>query len=384
MQISQSVKLDFDDVLIRPKKSDLMSRKDADLLRLFKFKHHDGKYQPGFVPIIAANMDTIGTPEMAEALVASKMTTALHKSFNGEFENKYVYNYVWFTIGTRNFTQELAKLTQHKFQRHGKAENPFMICVDVANGYANGFVDNVKVVRETFHNAVIMAGNVCTPELTQDLLINGADIVKVGIGPGKVCRTRMVTGVGYPQLSAIMECADCAHGLKGHICADGGIREYGDIAKAFGAGADFVMLGTMLGGHDECGGEWKTTGGADYQYLPPRECGWADGDQMAICLDGRAMIYTSDPEKNEQEAEPPRKTEHKVYGMASATAHKKYGTEDRTPEGTEIWVPYKGSVKQTAKEIMGALKSTCSYIGASCIKDIPKCCTFIRVNQVHR
>jgi GMP reductase len=236
MQISQSVKLDFDDVLMRPKKSDLVSRQDAQLLRFFNFKHHDGKIQPGFIPIIAANMDTIGTPEMAYALMYSQMSTALHKSFDEKLEHKCAYNYVWFTIGTKDFDQEMSKLTQHKFNRRGSDVcNPFMICIDVANGYASGFVDKVNEVRETFHNAVIMAGNVCTPELTQDLLINGADIVKVGIGPGKVCRTRMVTGVGYPQLSAIMECADCAHGLKGHVCADGGIREYGDIAKAFGA-----------------------------------------------------------------------------------------------------------------------------------------------------
>jgi GMP reductase len=311
MQISQSVKLDFDDVLIRPKKSDLVSRQDAQLLRFFNFKHHDGTIQPGFVPIIAANMDTIGTPEMAYALMDSQMSTALHKSFDGKLEDRCVYNYVWFTIGTKDFDQEMSKLTQHKFNRRGSDIcSPFMICIDVANGYASGFVDKVKEVRETFHNAVIMAGNVCTPELTQDLLINGADIVKVGIGPGKVCRTRMVTGVGYPQLSAIMECADCAHGLKGHVCADGGIREYGDIAKAFGAGADLVMLGTMLGGHDECAGEWRYKESNPYYHH--------------------------------------EKVSHQVYGMASDIAQQKYGTQGRTPEGTDIWVPYKGSVKNTA------------------------------------
>lgn len=359
MQISQSVKLDFDDVLMRPKKSDLVSRQDAQLLRFFNFKHHDGKIQPGFIPIIAANMDTIGTPEMAYALMYSQMSTALHKSFDEKLEHKCAYNYVWFTIGTKDFDQEMSKLTQHKFNRRGSDVcNPFMICIDVANGYASGFVNKVNEVRETFHNAVIMAGNVCTPELTQDLLINGADIVKVGIGPGKVCRTRMVTGVGYPQLSAIMECADCAHGLKGHVCADGGIREYGDIAKAFGAGADFVMLGTMLGGHDECAGNWKTKPGP--------------------------VLYSFDNDgKLKQEPLPKQKESHQVYGMASDIAQQKYGTMDRTPEGTDIWVPYRGSVKDTAKEIVGALRSTCSYIGASCIKDIPKCCTFIKVNRVH-
>jgi GMP reductase len=327
---------------------------DAQLVRELRFKYSDSHLLT--IPVVAANMDTIGTMDMAAALQQLGMTTALHKT-NRQQTPFDVRGSVWHTVGTKEFDDEIDKLhQQYDVSLYRDRLNPFMICVDVANGYADGIVKHVYNLRAKFPSAVIMAGNVCTPELTYDIIATGcADVVKIGIGPGKVCRTRMVTGVGYPQLSAIMECADCAHGLKAHVCADGGIREYGDIAKAFGAGADLVMLGTMLGGHDECAGEW--------QHVD-------DG------------IYTHDEAGCMIKAPPPKKA-HKIYGMASDIAQQKYGTRKRTPEGTDIWVPYKGSVKNTAEEIMGALRSTCSYIGASCVKDIPKCCTFIKVNRIH-
>ena len=113
----------------------------------------------------------------------------------------------------------------------------------------------VAQVRAEFPNHTILAGNVVTGEMVEELILSGADIIKVGIGPGSVCTTRKKTGVGYPQLSAVLECADAAHGLGGHIISDGGCTCPGDVAKAFGAGADFVMMGGMLAGHDQSGGE---------------------------------------------------------------------------------------------------------------------------------
>merc|ERR1719408_617987 len=129
------------------------------------------------------------------------------------------------------------------------------ICIDVANGYSEAFVRCIREVRARHPEVTIMAGNVVTKEMTEELIFSGADIIKVGIGPGSVCTTRKQTGVGYPQFSAVLECADAAHGLGGRIVSDGGCTCPGDVAKAFGAGADFVMLGGMLAGHDESAGD---------------------------------------------------------------------------------------------------------------------------------
>ena len=176
--------------------------------------------------------------------------------------------------------------------------------------------------------------------MTEALILAGADIVKVGIGPGSVCTTRKVAGVGYPQLSAIAECSDAAHGLNGHVKSDGGCSSPGDVSKAFAAGADFVMLGGMLAGHDESGGE---------------------------------LIEGDDGEEYKS-----------FYGMSSAKAMEThYGevAKHRAPEGKEVRVPYRGPLEVTIQSILGGLRSACSYVGARRIKDLPKCTTFIRVSM---
>ena len=317
MQLLNDVKLDFSDVLIKPKRSTLESRKDANLHRNFKFRHSNIQWSG--VPIIAANMDHTGTYAMHVALYNYDMLTAICKF------TKYVQveNAIQ-TIGLDTNLDEIAY-------------DPMWICLDVANGYTERFMSFVEQMRkhEATKNSIIIAGNVCTPEATEQIILAGADIVKIGIGPGSVCTTRKMTGVGYPQLSATIECADAAHGLGGHIITDGGCVVTGDIAKSFGAGADFVMLGGMLAGHDECYGQ-------------------VDGDHMTF------------------------------YGMSSDTAQLLYYGEKkshRASEGKTVSVPYKGSVSDTIEEILGGLRSACTYAGAKCIKDLPKCTTFVRVNN---
>jgi GMP reductase len=213
------------------------------------------------------------------------------------------------------------------------------ICLDVANGYTQRFIDFIKFTRDTFPEKTIMAGNVVTGEMTEELILAGADIVKVGIGPGSVCTTRKKTGVGYPQLSAVIECADAAHGLKGLVCSDGGCTVPGDVSKAFAGGADFVMLGGMLAGHDECSGE----------------------------------IY----EKNGKKFK-------RFYGMSSAEAMNKYHgqvAEYRASEGKSVDVPYRGPVENTVLDILGGVRSTCTYVGAPSLKELSKRTTFIRVSM---
>jgi GMP reductase len=245
MRIETDVKLDFKDVLIRPKRSTLNTRSAVDPNRAFRFLH-TGSEWTGF-PLIAANMDVTGTMAMARALGKHGALTALHKHYPEAKLAEYFASpdgpHAFYSLGTT--AADLKKLAAV-----AKATPIRFLCLDVANGYAEKFLEIVRRVRDDHPEAVIMAGNVVTGDMTEALILAGADIVKIGIGPGSVCTTRRVTGVGYPQLSAIIECADAAHGLKGLVCADGGCTVPGDIAKAYGAGADFVMLGGMLAGHD--------------------------------------------------------------------------------------------------------------------------------------
>lgn len=331
MRIEEDIKLDFKDVLIRPKRSTLASRREVDLTRIYKFKHSGWEWSG--IPVMAANMDGVGTLKMAESLYEHRMFTCLTKDYTedqfGDIVNLIGGNYFAVSTGT----------SEHDFLRLSRIINAYpeihFICIDVANGYAERFGDYVEEVREAFPHCTIIAGNVVTADMTQELILRGADIVKVGIGSGAVCTTRIQTGVGYPQLSAIIECADAAHGLGAHIISDGGCTCPGDVAKAFGAGADFVMLGGMMAGHDEGGGEIK---------------------------DGKITFY----------------------GMSSDTAMNKHHggiAEYRSSEGRTVEIPHRGPVKKTVLDLLGGLRSTCTYVGAPTLKQLSKCTTFIRVNR---
>ena len=344
MRIEYEIKLGFKDVMFRPKRSTLKSRSLVKLERTFRLLHTKTEWTG--IPVMAANMDTVGTFEMAAALHKLKLFTAIHKHYSiqewDEFMNNAsegIEDFIAVSTGTSN--ADMNKLTQI-FEAHPRLR---FLCIDVANGYSENFVAFVKQARKKFHDKIIIAGNVVTGEMVEELLLSGADIIKVGIGPGSVCTTRVKTGVGYPQLSAIIECADAAHGLGGLIISDGGCTTPGDVAKAFGAGADFVMLGGMLAGHDESGGELIEKNGRKFRQF---------------------------------------------YGMSSATAMEKHvgGVADyRASEGKTVEVPYRGQVENTVADILGGLRSTCTYVGASQLKELSKRTTFIRVaeqeNQVY-
>jgi GMP reductase len=341
MHIEESVKLDFKDVLIRPKRSTLTSRQEVDIHREFVFRHSGRRYQG--IPIIAANMDTVGTMAMAQAFARQDLAVALHKHYSsdelvtffrslrdGEANTSTVFYSMG--IGAADYEKFSAVMAQ-------ASDAIAYACIDVANGYTEGFIHFVKKVRQQFPQLTIMAGNVVTGDITEELILAGADIVKVGIGPGSVCTTRKMTGVGYPQLSAIIECADAAHGLGGQICADGGCVVPGDLAKAFGGGADFVMLGGMLAGHDECEGELVERDGLKFK---------------------------------------------RFYGMSSRIAMEKYAggvAEYRATEGKEVLVEYRGPVVNTLQDVLGGVRSACTYVGAHKLKELTKRTTFIRVAQ---
>ncbi|XP_024944298.1 GMP reductase 1 isoform X2 [Cephus cinctus] len=288
---------------------------------------------------MASNMDTVGTFEMAKSLSKHGLFTAIHKYYTANEWKEFAGNNpeclkniaASSGIGTGDFdrlSDILAAVPEIKF-----------ICLDVANGYTEYFVKYVREVRAAFPNHTIIAGNVVTGEMVEELILSGADIIKVGIGPGSVCTTRMKTGVGYPQLSAVIECADAAHGLKGHIISDGGCTCPGDLAKAFGAGADFVMAGGMFAGHDECGGDTIEKDGKKFKLF---------------------------------------------YGMSSNTAMEKHAggvAEYRSSEGKTVEVPYKGFVENTVLDILGGLRSACTYTGASRLRELPRRATFIRCTQ---
>ncbi|XP_009202746.2 GMP reductase 1 isoform X1 [Papio anubis] len=360
-RIDADLKLDFKDVLLRPKRSSLKSRAEVDLERTFTFRNSKQTYSG--IPIIVANMDTVGTFEMAAVMSQHSMFTAIHKHYSLDDWKLFATNHPeclqHVAVSSGSGQNDLEKMTsvlkavpQVKF-----------ICLDVANGYSEHFVEFVKLVRAKFPEHTIMAGNVVTGEMVEELILSGADIIKVGVGPGSVCTTRTKTGVGYPQLSAVIECADSAHGLQGHIISDGGCTCPGDVAKAFGkagpwcrgregrrkrapctspgAGADFVMLGGMFSGHTECAGE-------------------------VIERNGRKLKL--------------------FYGMSSDTAMKKHAggvAEYRASEGKTVEVPYKGDVENTILDILGGLRSTCTYVGAAKLKELSRRATFIRVTQQH-
>ncbi|WP_028867040.1 GMP reductase [Psychromonas arctica] len=338
MRIEQDLKLGFKDVLFRPKRSTLKSRSQVELTRSYTFKHSRREWSG--VPIIAANMDSVVTFEMAETLASHNVMTAIHKHYSVEewatFINKTdtnVLNNVMVSSGTSEADFQKTK------QIMALTDDLIFICVDIANGYSEHLVDYVERVRAEFPDKVISAGNVVTGDMVEELILAGADIVKVGIGPGSVCTTRVKTGVGYPQLSAIIECADSAHGLGGMIIGDGGCSCPGDVSKAFGGGADFVMLGGMLAGHQESGGE-------------------------IIEQDGKQFM--------------------KFYGMSSQSAMKKHSggvAKYRAAEGKTVMLPYKGSVNATIEDIMGGVRSTCTYVGAAKLKELTKRTTFIRVQE---
>lgn len=338
MRIENDIKLGFKDVMFRPKRSTLSSRAQVSLERTFRFMHSPKPWIG--VPIMAANMDTVGTFEMALKLSEKKIFTALHKHYSFDEWNNFmktapenIENYIAISTGTGE--RDLEKITK-VIDAHPRLQ---FICIDVANGYSEHFVEFVKKTRQQFTDKTILAGNVVTGEMVEELLLAGADIIKVGIGPGSVCTTRVKTGVGYPQLSAIIECADAAHGLGGQIVSDGGCTTPGDVSKAFGAGADFVMLGGMLAGHDESGGE----------------------------------LIERNNEKFKQ-----------FYGMSSATAMEKHAggvAEYRASEGKTVEVKYRGPVENTIQDIMGGIRSTCTYVGAQQLKELSKRTTFIRVAE---
>jgi GMP reductase len=340
MRIEADLKLGFKDVMIRPKRSTLNSRSQVSLERTFQFLH-TGQAWTG-VPIWAANMDTTGTFPMATALARWQLLTAIHKHYSREQWSEFVQQAGATVLGQTAVSMGTSDDDMTRLEQTLALDNRLrFICIDVANGYSEHFVACVSRVRSRFPDKVIIAGNVVTGEMVEELLLSGADIVKVGIGPGSVCTTRIKTGVGYPQLSAIIECADAAHGLGGLIIGDGGCTSPGDVAKAYGAGADFVMLGGMFAGHDETGGEVVERDGV------------------------KRMIF---------------------YGMSSQTAMRQHsgGVADyRAAEGKTVYVEYRGSVEETVKDVLGGVRSACTYVGARKLKELTKRTTFIRVMEQH-
>merc|ERR1719437_126005 len=336
-RLETDIKLDFKDVLIRPKRSTLKSRSEVDVTRTYHFRN--AKCSWTGVPIMAANMDTVGTFALGIELAKFQAITCMHKHYTVEewdtfaAENPDALPYVAVSAGTGD--RDLERVGE-VVKRHPDIQ---FICLDIANGYSEHFVEVVKVMRQRHPEHIIIAGNVVTKEMTEELIFSGADIIKVGIGPGSVCTTRKQTGVGYPQLSAVLECADAAHGLGGRIVSDGGCTCPGDVCKAFGAGADFVMLGGMLAGHDECAGEIMEQNGEYFKVF---------------------------------------------YGMSSDTAMKKHAggvAEYRSSEGKTVKVPYRGPLDETVRDVLGGIRSACTYVGASELRELSKRTTFVRVTQ---
>jgi GMP reductase len=333
MKILDDVKLDFSDVLIIPKRSEYSSRSEVSLVRTFKFKYSPLTWTG--VPIMVSNMDTTGTIEMAIEMQKHQIITCLHKYYTADDLLNKGLDTEYFAVSTGIGKKDLEKLNNIM-----SVINPKFICIDVANGYMSKFIETCKLIRDKYPTKILIAGNVCSQQGVLELVVDGkVDIVKVGIGSGSCCTTRKQTGIGMPQLSAIIECADTAHGLDAHIISDGGLQVVGDFSKAYGAGSDFVMSGSMFAGHTESGGELIEISGQKFKLF---------------------------------------------YGMSSSTAMNMYSggvAQYRSSEGKTVKIEYRGDVIHTILNIQGGIRSTMTYIGAKKIKDIPKCTTFVRVNR---
>ncbi len=343
MRILDDVKLDYQDVLLRPKRSTIESRKDVLLERTFTFYHSPKKWTG--IPVMAANMATCGTFEMAKILSKYKMITTFHKYYSvKDYENFFKTfkssDYICYTLGIREKDIKQLKMMKKK----GLLKKFSFICLDVPNGYLQNFLKVIKDVRKMCPQHIIIAGNVVTNEITEEIILAGADIVKIGIGPGAACTTRKMTGVGYPQLSAVIECADSAHGVTnergaGRIIADGGQQFTSDIAKAFCGGADFSMCGSLFSGYEQSGGE-------------------------TIIKDGKKF--------------------KEFFGSSSNKAMKDFYGEKakyRASEGRYVLIPHKGDIHDFIQDLTGSLRSTATYIGARQLKEFSKRATFLKVNR---
>jgi len=335
MRIEYDIKLGFKDVMFRPKRSTLKSRSQVNLERTFKMKHSTTEWSG--VPIMAANMDTVGTFEMALALSDKKLFTAIHKHYSVDEWNDFlakapkgIENYIALSTGTGS--QDFDKIARIL------SANPQLkyLCIDVANGYSEHFVSFVKQTRKKYHDKVIIAGNVVTGEMVEELLLAGADIIKVGIGPGSICTTRVVAGIGVPQITAIMDSVAVAskHGIP--IVADGGIKHTGDVAKAIAAGADSIMIGNLLAGHEESPGDKILYEGRAYKLY--RGMG-----SLGAMHQGSADRYFQDPEED---------------------------ISKLVPEGIEGRVAYKGNVGDTIYQITGGLRASMGYCGCHNIDEM--------------
>jgi len=371
MIIENDIKLDFSDVLVVPKRSTLESRNQVNLIK--KFKTKNGSEFEG-VPIIVANMST-GSFEMLKVAAENKMFVAIAKYNNDKWpkffsENPIISQYGFYTIGMSDSELQL-------LEEFSTLYPDVKICVDIANGYTQKFASFIAKVRASFPKNVIIAGNVATPEMVQELIINGADFVKVGVGPGANCTTRKITGVGFPQISAAISCSDAAHGLGAGIVLDGGMRVPGDVVKAFCVNSDLVMIGGMFAGTDEQDGELIT------KYFESHELEIIPPPVNTTSLIGTASNLNNPPVyKNKVEVK-----KFKIfYGMSSDYAQEKHGggmKEYRASEGAVTEVPYTGPVQNIINELFGGLRSGATYIGSKSIKDFGKCATLIRVTRQH-
>lgn len=356
MRMIDEEQLDFEDLMMQPKRSTLNSRSEVSLFREFKWFGHDGKICTlECIPVIIANMATIATPKMAKIAAKRGFMCALEKHLKmSDILNLYdeleddalreqlptatyvqpTFAYTQRIMPTIGIKEDLALLEVLQYEHDVRC-----VCIDVPNGYVPKFIERVKEVRKICPDALVFAGNVVTGDICQDIILAGGNVAKVGIGPGSGCRTREKTGVGRPQASAIIECADACHQVNGFCCSDGGCKTPGDIAKAFGCGADFVMCGGMFAGAEEAEGEIVQVNGKPHKMF---------------------------------------------YGMSSNLAQEKHFGGRRsysTSEGREKLVPVVGSINTIFDDIEGGLKSAMTYIGAKKLKNIPKNCTFYKVRR---
>ena len=330
-----SSQLDFRHCLIVPTRtSTIRSRSQVKTQTLV---HFEKSHQDWIgTPIWTSNMDSTGTIAMYDKIHKYGLVTCFDKNINKDLlENDYDLDRERYSVSTGINIKDI-EIIRKVIEKY----NPKFLCVDVANGYMEKFISTVAYLKTCYPDVIIVAGNVVTPEVIPTIGEAGADIIKLGIGSGSVCTTRIKTGIGCPQLSAILNCHETAHNCGIKIMSDGGIQNPGDICKAYAAGADFVMVGGLLAGH-------------------------ADTTENVVESNGQKFA--------------------EFYGMSSKEANNKYSggmKHYKAAEGKKVLIPLKDeSITDTIEDILGGVRSCCSYLGAFNPSQIYERSNLIKVEQ---
>lgn len=341
--------LTFDDVCLVPQYNDVPSRTEPDTVTWLTKNLEVG------MPLVPANMDTVMGLELARVITENGGYPIFHRFAPAQVQIDWVEKLegkMFVSCGI-NDKSDILEILDAK---------PTGVCIDVAHGHSDRMHRMIDRVKNHSPNVQVIAGNVCTPMAYQDLVNSGADAVKVGIGPGAACTTRIVTGFGVPQFTAVQECAKIAKKLRVPIIADGGIRGSRDVVLALAAGASTVMIGKLFALTNESAAE----------KLYNWNGNWVPRDELVHTEISTEILLEQSVVKAKYRGQASEDFQNEFYG----------GLKEKTvAEGTDFWAPVTGSAQDLIDDILGGLRSGLTYGGARNIKELQRKAEFMRVSE---